>query len=374
MIGGVLQSHCGPDLPFANNDQGCTFNGDGSMSCDNHVSGSEGCDDPLSVYDGRSICASEKNACTRAGGSFGFVGAGSQMNAVCVPFDDGAQIPTCADLSAPIQSSAGDWRCLAASELEFNDGWLSDPNLNPEADPDDTDGDGVPNALDPTPNGGYIIPGRAPSDIDGDGIPDLEDGDMDGDGINNGSDDDADGDGILNEDDPTPDGDLDEGTEDELVEEEEGEETEVTGGSSCDASPMCSGPDDACSIVIQMWKTRCATEELAETLTEEVADGDDGGIADATTASNALIDSYEETAIEFLNESSGIGAPSGLGGLLTDSLSLSFACRSWDFNYLNIEASITCEDTAPLRELLSWVAGIFTLIAVFEIATRKAVQ
>ena len=78
--------------------------------------------------------------------------------------------------------------------------------------------------------------------------------------------------------------------------------------------------------------------------------------------------------MDFLNEGNGIPAASGIGGILTDSLSLSFACRSWDFDYLNISASITCEDTAPLRDLLSWAAGIFTLIAVFEIATRKAAQ
>jgi hypothetical protein len=367
---GETRSHCGPALNPENQDN-CTFNPDGSMSCWDLNSGEleQGCDDPLSIYDGNSICASDKNACTRAGGTFGFAGAGAEMNGICIPFDDAQDIPTCADLSAPVQSSNGSWRCLTSGELDINPNH-NNPNNNPAVDPDDLDGDGIHNADDDSPNGGTFVPGRPPSDIDGDGIPDLEDGDMDGDGVNNGSDDDSDGDGILNEDDPTPDGDLDGGTDDEVVDEEEESENEVSGGGSCDAAPTCSGDEAACAVVLQSWETRCAVDEL----TEEIEETDDAGLADSDAASNSLIDTYEETAIEFLSEGTGIAAPSGIGGLLTDSLSLSFTCQPWDFNYLNISASITCADTAPLRNLLSWAAGIFTLIAVFEIATRKAAQ
>jgi len=366
---GETRSHCGPDLN-PENQNNCMFNPDGSMFCDGDSGEPEqGCNDPLSIYEGNSICASDKNACTRAGGTFGFAGSGAEMNGICIPFDDAEQIPTCSDLSAPIQSSDGSWRCLYASELDINDGWLTDPNINPNFNPDDLDGDGVPNSLDETPNGGYIIPGRPPSDIDGDGIPDLEDGDMDGDGINNGSDDDSDGDGILNEDDPTPDGDLDEGTDDEIEEEEE--ENEVSGGASCDAAPTCSGDDSSCFIVIQSWKTRCALEGLADGLTEEINEGADGGLGEANTASNSLIDTFEQTALASLGESSGLVAADGLGDSLSTALGFSYSCQDWVFSYQSINASITCADTAPLRSLLSWAFGLFTLIAVFQIATRS---
>ena len=361
---GETRSHCGPELNPENQDN-CMFNPDGSMFCEGD-SGEpeEGCNDPLSIYDGNSICASDKNACTRAGGTFGFVGSGSEMNGICIPFDDAEQIPTCADLSAPVQSSNGSWRCLTSGELDINPN-QNNPNTNPSVNPDDLDGDGIPNADDDSPNGGTFVPGRLPSDIDGDGIPDLEDGDMDGDGINNGSDDDADGDGILNEDDPTPDGDLDGGTDDEIEEEEE--ENEVSGGGTCDSAPTCSGDEAACAVVLQSWETRCAVDEL----TEEIEETDDGGFSYADSASNDLLDDFETTALDFLSEESGLVAADGLGDSLSTALGFSYSCQDWVFSYQSISASITCADTAPLRTLLSWAFGIFTLIAVFQIATRS---
>ena len=363
--GVIPTTHCGPMLQILDIDN-CMFNPDGSMFCDGDSGQPEqGCDDPLSIYDGNSICASDKNACTRAGGTFGFAGAGAEMNGICIPFDDAEQIPTCSDLSAPIQSSDGSWRCLYASELDINEGWLSDPNINPNFDPNDLDGDGVPNADDNSPNGGTFVPGRLPSDIDGDGIPDLEDGDMDGDGVNNGSDDDADGDGILNEDDPTPDGDLDAGTDDKIEEEES--ESEVSGGKSCDAAPTCKGDAAMCALVLESWKTRCATDEL----TEEIDEDSDAGLSNSNTAANDLLDTFETTALDFLGEDSGLVAANDLGDSLSDALGFSYSCQDWVFSYQSINASITCADTAPLRTLLAWAFGIFTLIAVFQIATRS---
>jgi len=93
-----------------------------------------------------------------------------------------------------------------------------DGRAQPERDPltqVDTDGDGVPDAVDPTP--GYVA--RAPlPDRDGDGLPDLVDvaNDRDGDGVDDAADpfpDDADewadtdGDGIGNHTDTDDDGD-----------------------------------------------------------------------------------------------------------------------------------------------------------------------
>ncbi|CAN5319119.1 hypothetical protein BH09ACT1_BH09ACT1_00780 [soil metagenome] len=57
---------------------------------------------------------------------------------------------------------------------------------------DDSDGDGIPNAIDP--------------DVDGDSIPNPFDPDIDGDGIANLDDDDRDGDGLINPLDETPNG------------------------------------------------------------------------------------------------------------------------------------------------------------------------
>lgn len=57
----------------------------------------------------------------------------------------------------------------------------------------DSDGDGLPNEVDP--------------DVDGDGLLNVQDGDIDGDGVPNTSDDDIDGDGIPNERDNDADGD-----------------------------------------------------------------------------------------------------------------------------------------------------------------------
>jgi len=76
----------------------------------------------------------------------------------------------------------------------------------------DSDQDGIPDFMDPTPNGEVIdtdndgIPDVSDVDVDGDGINDNG-VDTDGDGVNNAHDDDIDGDGIINEEDSDIDGD-----------------------------------------------------------------------------------------------------------------------------------------------------------------------
>jgi LPXTG-motif cell wall-anchored protein len=65
----------------------------------------------------------------------------------------------------------------------------------------DSDGDGIPNDVDPDVDGDGIPNGQDP-DIDGDGIPNDQDSDMDGDGIPNDQDSDMDGDGVPNDQDP----------------------------------------------------------------------------------------------------------------------------------------------------------------------------
>jgi len=112
---------------------------------------------------------------------------------------------------------------------------------NPEVD---TDGDGIPNTIDPdidgdgTPNSddndvdgdstanandddvdGDNIPNQYDPDIDGDGIPNASDPDIDGDFYPNESDDDMDGDGTSNENDSDANGDgiNDDGAETEDV-------------------------------------------------------------------------------------------------------------------------------------------------------------
>ena len=78
---------------------------------------------------------------------------------------------------------------LAGCGGSSGDGTDGGFDLGPAFDPNDVDGDGVPNADDADYD---------PSDLDGDGIPNLEDDDVDGDGIVNELDDDyvaGDGDG-----------------------------------------------------------------------------------------------------------------------------------------------------------------------------------
>ena len=125
----------------------------------------------------------------------------------------------------------------------------------------DSDGDGIPDNEDPTPDN---------PDSDGDGLPDGQDPDptnpdTDGDGLLDGEDPDptnpdTDGDGTPDGQDPSP-GDGDPGTGDE------GEGTSFTDG-KCEpgqtrTEPKCSSDTDTiqCFILLETWRQGCDAKE-----------------------------------------------------------------------------------------------------------------
>jgi hypothetical protein len=103
------------------------------------------------------------------------------------------------------------------AEIMVGDG--NNQNFYEVVDPDDIDGDGIPNKKDDDVDGDGIkngedddvdgdgVPNSEDDDIDGDGLGNAVDNDVDGDGVKNRKDDDVDGDGIKNEDDTDDDGD-----------------------------------------------------------------------------------------------------------------------------------------------------------------------
>lgn len=100
---------------------------------------------------------------------------------------------------------------------------------------EDTDGDGLVNAIDDDVDGDGIENG-VDDDIDGDGILNADDQDTDGDGIDNADDDDIDGDDVANDDDGDVDGDGDDngidldddgdGLSDDVDQDEDGDGTD----------------------------------------------------------------------------------------------------------------------------------------------------
>jgi len=146
----------------------------------------------------------------------------------------------------------------------------------PNPSQDDTDGDGIGDACDATPNGDADgdgvddgsdncvgVANAAQSDADGDGLGDACDstpnGDVDDDGIDNGSDncidvanpsqDDTDGDGIGDACDPTPNGDADEdgvdNGSDNCIDVANSAQSDADGdglGDACDPTPNGENP------------------------------------------------------------------------------------------------------------------------------------
>lgn len=163
------------------------------------------------------VCNDDKDKCEATGGTYGFVGVGSDATQTCLPPDYGDDVPTCAAGSIVVHE--GDGNGFACTPVDPKD----DPNQ--EDNPDDTEDE---------------------KDTDGDGVPDSRDDDIDGDGVPNGSDPDVDGDGVANGDDLTPNGES---------------PSKVTGGRSCGSRPRCSGDAIQCSMLYQLWSVRCEKKE-----------------------------------------------------------------------------------------------------------------
>lgn len=190
-FGGDIQYYCSPDFDETD----------------------EECENPISDFNGDTICGDAKEECENSGGTYGYVG-GEQT---CISDDYEDDILDCNDAEIPMILN-GEIVCTSPVDVD-------ESHDTPETD--------TPHEVD----------------TDGDGTPDNDDDDIDGDGTPNGTDNDIDGDGIDNDDDPTPNGQTDE--------EGDGEESSVDGGGSCTIAPKCTGDAVQCAILFQTWAQRC---------------------------------------------------------------------------------------------------------------------
>lgn len=194
----------------------------------------QNCSNPLGTItttdaDGNSatnvICLDQQLECQNGGGTWGVFGEGTGA-AICIPDDYGDDLPTCdadgvVSYWADSESGSGGFACVSPIEE------LDDDIPNPDRDPDDQDGDGIPDSLDP---------------------------DKDGDGIPNESDDDSDNDGIPDPNDPEP------FCPDGQTCESPSNDSSVGGGGTCKVPPSCKGDAIQCALLYQMWKFRCDSE------------------------------------------------------------------------------------------------------------------
>jgi hypothetical protein len=172
----------------------------------------------------------------------------------------------------------------------------------------DTDGDGIPNLLDPDIDGDGILNGDDDdvdgdgilngddSDVDGDGIPNATDDDVDGDGVGNGNDDDIDGDGIPNAEDTDDDGD---GAGDDTDEDDDGDGVDDDDDTDDDAlqmecSPHFLSPDDGQLVTITITVTGddtvdASTIQLVSVTSNQTLAADDVQGADIGTNDTELM-------------------------------------------------------------------------------------
>lgn len=214
-----------------------TVGGETTMHCTfiHDENDQEQCDYPQGTVtwqgETTTVCLDDKLECESNNGTWGEWNG----NAICIPDDYDDDLPTC-DISSvqtyEDEEGGGGFACASPYEE------LDDDTPNPDRDPPDQDGDGIPDDIDP---------------------------DRDGDGIPNESDTDSDNDGIPDDSDPEPfcpDGQVC----------EESEESEVSGGGECKVPPSCKGDAIQCAILYQTWKGRCDAledEDDFDELTEE---------------------------------------------------------------------------------------------------------
>ena len=152
---------------------------------------------------------------------------------------DGDGLPdyldVCGDDRVSVIDVASGWEECDDGNAVDGDG--CDSSCRIEAGVPDTDGDGIPDAVECPPPGSPLQPTTCP-DTDGDGTPDFQDEDDDGDGINTAdespdgdsdpTDDDTDGDGTPNYLDDDDDGDgID--TADEIADSNAIDDNDVDG-------------------------------------------------------------------------------------------------------------------------------------------------
>ena len=253
-----------------------------------------------------------------------------------------------------------------------------------QPEPDDSDGDGIPDTDDPDPSnpdsdGDGLPDGDDPDpsnpDFDGDGIPDGDDPDRDGDGAPDApgtgsgggggagldpdpNNPDTDGDGIPDGQDTDADGN---GVEDDQEEEEEPGNT-VTDG-TCDTEqvdePKCeSGDPIQCAALLNEWHHFCQEQLFREELkgTEEYNQGGES-LTDGDSPENQ-IGTREVGFDSFLSGLDDSG--SGFGG--SNSCPADIQVSVPPFGSIAIPFTFICDFASRIRPLviaLGWIAAGF---------------
>ena len=255
-----------------------------------------------------------------------------------------------------------------------------------QPEPDDSDGDGIPDTDDPDPSNPDSDGDGAPDgddpdptnpDFDGDGIPDGDDPDRDGDGApdspgpGSGSgggggagldpdpnNPDTDGDGIPDGQDTDADGN---GVEDDQEPEEE--EGNTVGKGTCDKEqvdePDCSSADPIqCAVLLNEWHHFCQEQLFREELkgTEEYNQGGES-LTDGDAPENQ-IGSREVGFDSFLSGLDDSG--SGFGG--SNSCPADIQVSVPPFGSIAIPFTFICDFASRIRPLviaLGWIAAGF---------------
>jgi len=254
-----------------------------------------------------------------------------------------------------------------------------------QPEPDDSDGDGIPDTDDPDPSNPDSDGDGAPDgddpdpsnpDFDGDGIPDGDDPDRDGDGAPDSpgtggsgggggagldpdpNNPDTDGDGIPDGQDTDADGN---GVEDD--EEPEEEEGNTVGKGTCDKEqvdePDCSSADPIqCAVLLNEWHHFCQEQLFREELkgTEEYNQGGES-LTDGDSPENQ-IGTREVGFDSFLSGLDDSG--SGFGG--SNSCPADIQVSVPPFGSIAIPFTFICDFASRIRPLviaLGWIAAGF---------------
>jgi hypothetical protein len=139
----------------------------------------------------------------------------------------------------------------------------------------------------------------------------------------------------------------------------------VTGDSTCEAPPFCSGDEALCEIIKQNWLVRCKpidVEYIDESLATSLSDISKAQFA---TDMNSFGDAYTLEVIEVADTSGLVQAVQDLADKFDGIFDVG-ACANLEIVYKGHPLTITCEDTESLREILGWAAWVLTFMGVWN--------
>lgn len=273
------------------------------------------CGNVTGYYNGQPICTDQADRCEASGGSYGYVNG----EAVCIPEDDSP--PDCKAGTVLLVTGGGGFVCTSPDD--------GPPETD---DPNDLDGDGIPNATDTDDDGDGLADSSDP-DANGDGRPDS---DSDNDGTPDHDDDDDDNDGVND------DRDLDNGND---------------GVGDCDPTSRdyfkCAGQITDVS--------ENADDKLESELNQEAA-----------SAGDKIL----EAGLDALGDGSQtIEGGEGIGSLITGGLFPSYgACQNVTIPVKAFGLELTCDRTQGIRDLLGWFVAASTVVLVFAIALGSSTE